>query len=54
MIKDDDLVNKFIMNGTYLKDKKPLYSYGHYLQTKRPSTRKDRNEYLMIFLYATR
>ena len=40
MIKDNELVNKFIMNGTYLKDNKPFYSYGHYLQTKRLSTRK--------------
>ena len=54
MNKHDELVNKFVMNDTtYLQDKH-FYSYGHYLETKRPSTRKDRNEYLMLFLYSTR
>lgn len=48
----DEVVNKFI--DTSLKDKQPVYSYGNYLETNRKTTRKQRNESLIIFLDSTR
>jgi hypothetical protein len=48
----DKVLNKFI--NTFLKDKKPFYSYGNYLQTNKQTTRKQRNEALIMFLNSTR
>jgi hypothetical protein len=48
----DEVVNKFI--NTSLKDKQTFYSYGNYLQKNKKTTRKDRNESLILFLNSTR
>ena len=48
----DEVVNKF--TDTLLKNTQSFYSYGNYLEKNRKTTRKNRNEYLILFLDSTR